>query len=128
MHQAPGEVKVPNEVKLILDEYKHLLDLKLPGQAKRTYQERFKSMTRPKDAKLNSRVVTKFKHHIQSHLKDDDFKSLFLNFFEEDYIQKTFNPNDRYKIQKFFKEFIVTIFGNYTIELNSSLGISIVKV
>ncbi|AZV41553.1 integrase [Peribacillus asahii] len=89
-------------------------------------------MRRRTDDKLNNQEVTTVKQHIQTHLKDEKFKSLFLNFFEDDYSQRIFTRHNRQTIIKCFEEYLITIFGNYTIELISwkqyCLSMKIIRV
>ncbi|TBX50322.1 site-specific integrase [Bacillus mycoides] len=73
-------------------------------------------MTVGKDDKLNSQVIATFKQYIQDHLKDSEFQSLFLNFFEEDYSQRIFTAHHRTSIHKYFEQFLIAMFENYTIQ------------
>jgi integrase len=69
---------------------------------------------------FSNEVIKTFKDHIQNHLKDEKFKSLFLNFFEQHYSRQIFNTrHDRYAVHNQFEEYLVTIFRHYTIELIS---------
>lgn len=89
-------------------------------------------MSKARAGKLNSERVLTFKQHIQTHLKDEEFKSLFLNFFENDYSQRTFSEQDRWTIHKWLAECLVSLFKDYTIELISwkqyCLSMNIIRV
>lgn len=76
-------------------------------------------MTRRINVKLNSQEVTTNIQHIQNHLKDAEFRSLFLSFFEDDYSQRFFTKHQRWAIIKYFDEYLITIFGDYTIDIIS---------
>lgn len=70
-------------------------------------------------AKLSREVTEGLKQYIENHLKNKEFKSLFLNFFENVYSQKVFTENERWAVHKYFEQWLITIFQNYTIELIS---------
>lgn len=82
------------------------------------YAGRYKKKS-VKTAKLSSEVTEGLKQHIENHLKDKEFKSLFLDFFENVYSQQVFTLSDRGAVHKYFEQWLITIFENYTIELIS---------
>ncbi|SDM41570.1 site-specific integrase [Bacillus sp. OK048] len=73
-------------------------------------------MTVGKSDKLSIQIVSTFKEHIQSHLKDEKFKLIFSDFLEEQYSQQVFTAHHRTVIHKYFEGFLITLFRNYTIE------------
>ncbi|WP_277584994.1 site-specific integrase [Psychrobacillus antarcticus] len=73
-------------------------------------------MTKRKDDKLSKQVVTEFKVHINNYLKDEEFKSLYLVFFEDIYSQQIFKASDRFTVTKYFKDYLITIFKNHSVK------------
>lgn len=73
-------------------------------------------MTKHEDDKLSKQVVTEFKAHINNCLKDEEFKSLYIVFFEDIYSQQIFGASDRFTVTKYFKDYLITIFKNHSIK------------
>jgi integrase len=83
------------------------------------YYEGRKKDVPVRTAKLSSEIIEDFTKHIQNHLKDEEFKSIFLAFFKKEYSQHTFKENDRYEVNKYFEEYINIILGDFTIKFIS---------
>lgn len=76
-------------------------------------------MTRNNEDRLSSDVIMTFKQYIHSHIKDDEFRYLFLDFFKKDYSLQVFPSNHRYLTHKYFERILITVFKDYTIDLLS---------
>ncbi|MEK4639369.1 tyrosine-type recombinase/integrase [Bacillus sp. FSL W8-0519] len=72
-----------------------------------------------KTTKLSSTVIGLFKQHIVNHLKNEEFKSLFWSFFEDNYEQQAFPSGEIRDFRRHFEDILIPLFGNYTIELIS---------
>lgn len=66
-----------------------------------------------------SERIPQFTKAIQKHIKDEQVKTLFLNFFKSQYETAFFNEHDRTSIHKHFEKFIINFFSNLTIQLIS---------
>ncbi|MCY8938526.1 site-specific integrase [Peribacillus frigoritolerans] len=69
--------------------------------------------------RLNSQEVLTIIQHIQNHIKDEKFMSLFLEFFEDDYSQRIFTEHERKTFNRYFEKYLIALFGDYTIEIIS---------
>ncbi|MBJ8054423.1 site-specific integrase [Bacillus cereus] len=69
-----------------------------------------------KTDKFPIEVIKTFKQHIENHLKGEEFKTLFLNFFEDNYSHQCFPLYVRSLIRNNFERFLYIIVRNYTIQ------------
>lgn len=69
--------------------------------------------------KLTSKAVAIFKQHIENHLNNEEFQSIFLNFFEANYEQQDFPSGEHSYFRKYFEDISFHLFENYTIQLIS---------
>ena len=69
--------------------------------------------------KLSSKAAKAFKLHLEKHLMNEEFKSLFLTFFEDNYEQKEFPLGKHNSFRAHFEDIVNHLFNNYTIELIS---------
>ncbi|MDF9553540.1 site-specific integrase, partial [Bacillus cereus] len=57
-----------------------------------------------------------FKKYVENHLKNEEFKSLFWQFFEDSYLNQCLSVYVRNSIRYNLERFLYSILKNYTIQ------------
>ncbi|WP_079523834.1 site-specific integrase [Solibacillus isronensis] len=73
----------------------------------------------PRTYRISNDYIPQFTKAIQNLLKDEQFKSLFLDFFKCKLTKMHFLESERYQIHKHFEDYIITLFSDCTIRLIS---------
>lgn len=66
-------------------------------------------MKKARPGKLKDIELIKCKVYINHHVRNVEFRSLFLRFLEKDYSQRIFTENDRWTIHRWFEEIVVSL-------------------
>lgn len=73
----------------------------------------------PKKYQISANHIPQLTTAIQNNIKDEQIKTLFLDFFKSKYVSTPFLLSERTRVHNHFEECIITLFSDYTIELFS---------